>query len=428
MLILLLESTAGAAPTCAAFASSVKLFSVINKRLFAATYGHLSIDIINSSVAMILVAVSDEFDLSISKIGFAALLYQICAAMSQPLFGSITDRLRGRWVGAVGLLWTLIWYSVAVLMPSYFLFITALMVGGLGSGAFHAAGLLNASVSGGERPTMATSVFFVGGQSGLALGPILAGLLLARYGLWSMTWLALAMLPAVVLMLLYMNEPLPVAVHVQRPDSAGESARRGAVQGAAVLLVTAFILLITFRSGTAQTFATLLPKYYDTLGISSARYGFMLGLFAFAGAIGTFVGGFLGDRYNQRWLLFGVMMAAAPFCFLMLVSSGWVFAVAAIVAGILLSVPHSIILVAAQHLAPHRRGLVGGLVLGYMFAAGSLVAWFASLAADRVGLAVVLMVVAWLPVLAAFTALMLPLGRTRPLPVPTTAPAVSAAD
>lgn len=398
--------------TCTPIPSRAMLFCMINKRLVAATYGHLSIDMINASVAMILVAVSDQFDLSVSKIGFAALLYQISSAMSQPLFGSITDRLRGRWVGALGLLWTLLWYSAAVLMPTYPMFMTALMVGGLGSGAFHAAGLLNATVSGGERPTTATSVFFVGGQSGYAIGPILAGLILAHYSLSAMVWVAVAMLPAVVCMILFMNDPLPIEVHHPAPVTVSDSAKRGAKQGAALLIITGFILLITFRSGTSQTFSTFLPKYYDQLGISSARYGFMLGLFAFAGAIGTFLGGYLGDRYNPRWLVFWVMLIGAPFCFLMLVSSGWVFAVAAVMGGILLSVPHSIVLVGAQQLAPKRRGLVGGLVLGYMFAAGSLVAWFASIAADSVGLAQVLMVVAWLPVLGAFTALLLPLGRT----------------
>jgi FSR family fosmidomycin resistance protein-like MFS transporter len=377
------------------------------KRLYAAVYGHASIDLVNASVAMVLVLVSARFDLSISQIGLGALVYQICAAMSQPLFGGLADRLRGRWVGALGLLWTLAFYSLASFMPSYALFIGALMIGGLGSGAFHAAGLLNASVSGGaQKAATATSLFFVGGQVGFAIGPIVAGLLLQRFDMAAMPFMALAMLPAVAVMLIYMNDPLPAAPkRVARDDG---QARR---HGAAALIVVAFFMLITFRSGTSQTFSTLLPKYYDTLGYDPSQYGFMLGLFAFAGAFGTFLGGYLGDRVNRRMLIFTVTMLCTPFAYLMLHSAGWVFVVSAITAGALIAIPHSIILVMAQELAPNRRGLVGGLVLGFVFASGSTVAWLASVAADYAGLERMLSVVAFMPILAGLCALLLPSTR-----------------
>lgn len=391
-----------------------------NRRLFAATYGHLSIDLVNASVAMILTASAARFDLSISQIGFGALVYQLAAAMSQPLFGSLTDNLRGRWVGATGLLWTLLLYTLASFMPTYSLFIGVLMVGGLGSGAFHAAGLLNASSSGGKKPTLATSVFFVGGQVGYALGPIIAGVLLLRMGLGAMPWIALAMLPAVFVMFFYMNDPLPApAPAVARGSAAaGAAGRRGKAHTAAAfsgaVAMTALFALITFRSGTAQSFSTLLPKYYDLQGISSAQYGVMLGVFAMSGAVGTFLGGFMGDRYNRRTLLALVMFLSAPFAWMMLHSSGWLFVAMAMGAGVFLSIPHSIVLVMAQEMMPNRRGLMGGVTLGFIFASGSTVAWLASLAADRVGLPAVLSALALMPILAGLCALLLPAwGPTR---------------
>ncbi|MCB0056542.1 MAG: MFS transporter, partial [Caldilineaceae bacterium] len=153
------------------------------KRLMAASYGHFSIDILNSSVAIILTLAAAQFNLTIAQIGFGAMMYQMFAAMSQPLFGGLTDKLNGRWIGAVGVLWTALFYAAAAFMPSYPLFITALMIGGLGSGAFHAAGMVNASASGGKKAATATSYFFLGGQTGLALGPILAGFVIGSRGL-----------------------------------------------------------------------------------------------------------------------------------------------------------------------------------------------------------------------------------------------------
>ncbi len=406
-----------------------------NSRLIAATYGHFSIDVVNASVAMILTASAVRFDLSIGQIGLGALIYQITAAMSQPLFGSLTDKLRGRWVGAIGLLWTLSFYALASTMQTYPLFISTLMIGGLGSGAFHAAGLLNASSSGGKRPTLATSVFFVGGQSGLAVGPIVAGILLLRMGLQAMPWIALAMAPAAFVMLFYMNDPLPAPAPAAARGSAAATAtgRSRRANGVAALsgavAMTALFALITFRSGTAQSFSTLLPKYYDLQGLTSAQYGLMLGIFAMSGALGTFLGGFMGDRYNRRTVLAAVMFISAPFAWMMLHTSGWQFVVMAIGAGIFLSIPHSIVLVMAQEMMPQRRGMMGGLTLGFIFASGSTVAWLASLVADRVGLSTVLSALAFMPILAGLCALLLPAwGPTRTVIPDVLEPVPAAAD
>jgi FSR family fosmidomycin resistance protein-like MFS transporter len=385
-------------------------------RLFSSAYGHFSIDVLNASVAMILTLAAAQFGLTIAQIGFGAMLYQIMAAMSQPVFGGLTDRLRGRWVGPVGVLWTATLFAAAAFMPNYPAFITCLMLGGLGSGAFHASGMVHAASSGGSKPTTSTSIFFLGGQTGLALGPIVAGVLIAPLGLIGMPIMAAAALPAVVLMLVFMNDALPLAT--KRPPAV-QTQKVERRHGATALLVTAFVLFIMLRSGTSQGFATLLPAYFASLGYTPAQFGVMLGLFNFAGALGTLIGGYLGDRYDRRLIMAISSLVAAPFAFLMLNTSGLAYAVVAVMAGMLLSMPHSILLVMTQELAPNRRGLVGGMVLGFMFASGSTIAWLQSIVATNVGLEPVLTVAAFFPIVAGLIAFLLPGGRrTAPQPVP----------
>lgn len=390
------------------------------KRLFATTYGHFSIDIINSSTAMVLTAMAapDRFNLSVGDIALGALLYQICASMSQPIFGSLTDRLQGRWVAGVGLLWTIIFYSTAMFMPSYPTFLGCLMIGGLGSGAFHAAGVFNAPASGGKRSTLATSIFFLGGQTGLAIGPIIAGFILSRTGIHGLPFTAIAMLPAVIVMLIFMNAPvtdLPTA------KSSGN------VTGgkSTVTLVILFMLLITLRSGTAQTFSTLLPKYFDLQGMQPNEYGLLLGWFTFLGALGTFSSGFLGDRFDRRWTIIISLLISTPFYLWMLNSDGTSYYIASAIASFSVSISHTILIVMAQELAPKSRGLVGGLVLGFIFASGSTVAWLAGEVADITGLPPVLNALALLPIGAAICALLLPGVKKAEL---ITAPAPAAAD
>ena len=58
------------------------------KRLGAISFGHFAIDILNSSIAIILVSVSQQWDLSNSQIGFGAMIYTFAASLTQPFFAT----------------------------------------------------------------------------------------------------------------------------------------------------------------------------------------------------------------------------------------------------------------------------------------------------------------------------------------------------
>lgn len=403
------------------------------KRLFAASYGHFSIDILNSSISVILTAVASNFSLDVSRIALAAMIYTFAASLTQPLFGMLVDRFRGRWVAAVGLIWTMLFYALAAFMPNYWALVTCLSLGALGSGAFHPAGMVNSTMAGGSKPTLATSLFFVGGQIGLAIGPTAAGVLLQNYGLNAMPLMALSMTPAALFMLWFLRLPdeeaapmdvsgevsaqKPAAAqahthphtHTHAPTPAASAAPRAARSG--LIVVLAFVLLITFRSTTQQGFTTLLPKFFADQGYTPAAYGMMLSVLGLAGATGTFVGGWLGDRFNRRLVIFASMTLSAFFAFAMLHTDGVVYAIVALGAGIMLNIPHSILIIMAQRLLPARKAMIGGAVLGLMFASGAATTGLGGWIADYSGLPAVLSVFALLPIGAGICALMLPSTR-----------------
>ena len=379
-------------------------------RLSSISLGHFAIDILNSSVIMVLTAYAAQFSLSVSQIGLGALIYTSAASLSQPLFGLLADRLRGRWMGALGLLWTMLFYMSIPFAPSFAVLVTVLTIGAFGSAAFHPVGVVNATDAGGNRPTTSTSIFFLLGQSGLAVGPMIAGFILERYGLAGMPFVAIAMLPAVLLMAFYLRAPIDTHDHGEGATQK-QSQRPRVSPGALVLIALAVLILL--RAAAHSGFMTLLPRYFDDQGISPAVYGRMVGTFTLAGAIGTFGGGILGDMINRRVLMFVAILAAIPFSVALLRLDGVGYYVSAILAGALMAIPHSILLVMAQEMLPNRKGFVGGAVLGFMFAGGAAVTWLASLIADSVGLVAVLTTLATLPVIAAICVLFLP-GRQSP--------------
>ena len=83
----------------------------------------------------------------------------------------------------------------------------------------------------------------------------------------------------------------------------------------------------------------------------------------------------------------------------------------ALVAGIMMNIPHSILIIMAQRLIPARKAMVGGAVLGLMFASGAATTGLGSWIADYVGLPAVLSVIALLPIGAGICALTLPSTR-----------------
>ncbi len=138
-----------------------------------------------------------------------------------PIFGLLADRVKGRWLAAVGLMWTMIFFAAASFATTYVGLLSMLVIGALGSGAFHPVGAMSATHAGGAKGTSATSIFFLFGQSGLALGPVVSGAVLQRYGLAGLPWVALAMLPAVAMMVAFLRQPIPTG-----QDSGQNSAPR----------------------------------------------------------------------------------------------------------------------------------------------------------------------------------------------------------
>lgn len=393
------------------------------KRLLSASYGHFAIDMLNASIVMVLTSISGVYALSVSQIGFASMVYTVTAALTQPFFGIWADRLRGRWLGAVGVLWTMIFFALTPFMPSYGALVVCLTIGALGSGALHASGMVNASAAGGAHPTTATSIFFVMGQMGLALGPFLTGILLQTIGIQAtMPVMALLSLPAVVMMFIFLrapNEEEPQPPPVVAPASSAERPRNQVVNRS-LFVAIAFVLGVGLRSASFTTFTTLLPKYFSDLGFEPAVYGALLGVWSFGGALGTFAGGVLGDRFNRRMVIFLSTALSVPFTLAVLYTYDWAAFAAAALAGALLNVPHSILVVMAQRFLPRRKGMMGGAVLGFMFASGAVAAWVASWFADSLGLATVLTIVAFLPIGAGVCALLLPSTRGAPVtPAPT---------
>ena len=403
------------------------------RRLSAVSFGHMAIDILNASIAMILAVLAVPFNISNAQIGLGSMAYALMGSLSQPFFGVLADRFGGRWLGAIGLLWTAVFYYAATFSQNYFTLIALMTIASLGSGAFHPQGAMNAGAAGGHKATTGTSVFFLLGQMGLAIGPMVAGVLLEEIWMDGPRYMAVATLPFVAWMAFGLRKPLvrvqdepaqarPVEQRPRSPVSANPAPQPNRRWPALV----AFAVLVALRASVHQIFYGLLPKYFSDLGFSPREFGFMVGVPSVAIALGSMTGGILGDRYEQPKIVLWSLLAATPFSWLMLdIVEGWLFFPLAFAAGFLVGIPHSILVVMAQRFLPNRQGLASGAILGFTFAAGAFGIGLAGPIADYSSLSAVMHVVALLPLIAALCAVFLRTRITAAFPM---APAAGSAD
>lgn len=365
--------------------------------------GHLMVDLLNGSRAVLLAYLSGPLGLTNANIALISTLYVGTASITQPVFGWLTDRFGPRWLAAGGLLWMMFFFMLAMFLPgkeSLFF----LVVASLGSAALHPAGAMQATLRGrthyAGRETTAASFFFMFGQMGFFFGPIIAGPLLGRFGLYGLLIPAGFCLPVSLNVGWQLRNTRPAQVLDKKVSSIH-------IQRSVRFIITLAIVAI-LQAWAQQNMMTFLPKYLKDLGQAPALYGFIAGLFMGGSALGNVFGGQLADRFGKQRVA-GIMLALAsiPLFLISLVGwSAWLYLLIPL-AGLLTGSVHSIVVVIAQGTIKGGMALASGLILGIMFSAGAFGTLLSGPLADSRGFPLVFQLTAGLVLLASLVTLRL---------------------
>jgi len=372
-----------------------------NLPFVAVSVGHFVVDALNGLPAILLAVFSVPFGLTNAAVGLLATSYGLAGALLQPIFGVASDRYGGKWLSVGGLLWLGAFFALVSVAPGETALVFLLMAG-LGSGAFHPAGTMDAADIGrrdlaGKAATGA-ALFFLFGQIGSAVGPAAGGALIDRVGTTGILLLAALCLPAALLTLLARRGcEASTFPHSERRNDTLRDTLTSLLQLEFGLILVMAILRFWVQAST-QAF---LPKLLMEQGFSSTAYGALAGLFMLGGAAGGIAGGVLGDRIGSFPIMLGATaLSVLPF-YLLPVTSGPFLPMLIVVAGMLCVAPHSIQVTMAQNALPGRSGLASGMILGSMFTLGGIGVFLTGLAADQRGLTAVLQANALLCALGA---------------------------
>jgi FSR family fosmidomycin resistance protein-like MFS transporter len=136
-------------------------------------------------------------------------------------------------------------------------------------------------------------------------------------------------------------------------------------------------------------------------------------LFAFlvAGAVGTFFGGPLSDRFGKKRIISISMLATLPFSLLLPFVPAVIAFVFLLLTGFILMTSFSVTVVYAQELVPGKIGTMSGLTVGLAFGMGAVGSVGLGYIADLIGMPTMISFIGVLPLLG-LTAFLLPSDKT----------------
>ena len=376
--------------------------------LAAVSFSHLLNDTIQSLLPAIYPVLKTSFGLSFSQIGFLTLALMLTASVLQPAVGWIADRRPTPFALAAGMSSSLAGLLLLSSAATYPLLLFGAAMVGLGSSVFHPESSRVARMASGGRHGLAQSVFQVGGNVGSATGPLLAAFLVAPFGQSSIAWCGILAITGIALAIWIGRwqraHVRPSAGTKANPTtSAPVVAGRGVARAIAILAALIFSKYFYMASlGSYFTFY-LIAKFH--LSVRDAQ----IHLFAFLAAVacGTLAGGPVGDRIGRKPVIWGSILGVLPFSLLLPHANLFWTGVLSVVIGLILSSAFSAIVVYAQELVPGRVGLISGVFFGLAFGMGGIGAAALGQLADRVGIATVYQVCAFLPAIG-FLAVFLP--------------------
>jgi FSR family fosmidomycin resistance protein-like MFS transporter len=343
------------------------------------TTGHMATDLAQGSVPALLPFLRSDLHLSYTRTAAIILASTVASSVVQPIFGFVFEKRRGEWLLVAGPAVAGLGVAALAFAHSFPAALVCVLVSSLGVAGFHPeASKFTAWLSGDQRSTV-MSVFSVGGNLGVAMGPLLAGLIAAQYGLGGVWLLAIPGL-AIAIAQLAGLAALSGATAFGRTATAHGGRDRW---GATALLLVALALRGYVHFGLL-TFIPLLE--HDSRHNSRAYGSRVLALMLFAGALGTLVTGPLADRYGRRRMLTLTFLAGCPGVALYLADSGAPGLAGIALAGTGVISTFGITIVLSQEYLPSRLATAAGLSIGLSIGLGGVMSFAIGRLADSVGL------------------------------------------
>jgi FSR family fosmidomycin resistance protein-like MFS transporter len=379
------------------------------KIILILSLSHLFIDLTGSALTAMMPFLKNSLQLSYTAVGTVIMVSSMTSSIIQPFFGYLSDKMEIKWFLPVSIMLTSVGFSFMGLAPSFIILLILVTMNGMGIAVYHPEGTKIMHYFTGSRMATGMSFFQVGGNLGMALGPLFITYAITLANLSGTLFYLILGIPMLIILLLFLKAlTLPVKTEKgdpreKRTSSAPVARDKG--WGSMSLLVFS----VSMRSWAYMGLITFVPFYYiHILKGDAITAGRLVFVFLMGGVAGTLIGAAIADKIGHKYYFSLSMALSVPVLFLFLQARGiWVFIILFLIGLVLIS-SFSVTIVMGQMILKNRLGMASGLTMGFVIGMGGVGAGLLGIVADSWGIMMVLKLIAYIPAIGFIPILMIP--------------------
>lgn len=362
---------------------------------------HLLNDSLQAVIPAMFPILEDSLGLTFTQLGLIAFTLNIVASVMQPIIGVYTDKHPKPYALPIGLMSSMFGMLGLAFAPNFGIILLSVFFIGIGSATFHPEGSRVAHLAAGPRRGFAQSIFQVGGNAGQALAPVITALVLVPLGQFGAIWFVLVAGLAVIL-LTYIARwyKQQIALIQKNGKEVWSTEKKRAPKKALTIAIVVLVFVVFVRSWYHAAILNFysffaIEIYHVTIG----KAQFYVFAFLFMGAVGTFIGGPLADRFGKRNIIAASFVVPAPLALALPYVNQTFAIILLLIIGISLLSSFSVAVVYAQMLVPGKIGTMSGLIVGLAFGMGAIGAVLFGIFIDHYGIMNTMIFVSFLPIL-----------------------------
>lgn len=369
--------------------------------------GHSFVDFHQGALAALLPFLIASNHLSYSTVALLILAMNLVSSVVQPIFGIVSDKMNTFPLLPISLIITSLGFVLLTFTDNFYIMLLCVVISGVGIAMYHpdAAKIVNLLSTNGKGKGM--SIFSFGGNIGFAIGPVVTTFLVTHLSMKGINLLIIPMLCIAFLLFISLKlvnkSQLSISQNNIQHSHITENIKNN-WRYFIILLGPLFARSIVFYG-----FNTFLVLYWiKELNQSQTSGSFALGLLFIVGALGTLLGGKLGDSLGYSKVIKYDFILLPIFIFIFVIAKNMLLSyILLIPIGLLIFISYSPIVILAQQYLKKSMGLASGVSLGLSVSVGGIVTPLLGKIGDLYNLSAILLTLGILALIAILPAFLL---------------------